>query len=245
MFHAAKLVAGQDGHPIFLEGLADAGVGLEPPQREGYLVEHGFQLGHLFRVAFPVEGREGAPVALGCLGLEASGGEGKEIGGQQVGGAECESLSAVAKRFPLRDVGIAEGGPFLGQCEGKGETGLQVGLVETGKDRAGMVGHEECVEIVSIAVQSLVSAHNVDIHMVVLALFEPLAAHHDMLVMVLDRPLFPVHGDMVPVYRPLEVYLQVFVAAAPHESHPGLPPYRFLFLCGQVKVQGVGHIAYL
>ena len=66
-----------------------------------------------------------------------------------------------------------------------------------------------------------------------------------MLVMVQDRPLFPVYGDMLPAYRSLEVYLQVFVTVVPREGYFGRSSYRLLFLHRKVEVQGVGHIAYL
>ena len=72
-----------------------------------------------------------------------------------------------------------------------------------------------------------------------------LAVDHNMLVMVQDRPLFPVYGDMLPAYRSLEVYLQVFVTVVPREGYFGRSSYRLLFLHRKVEVQGVGHIAYL
>ena len=258
VLHAAKLIPGEDDESMLLKGLADAGVVFHPAQGQSGLVEDDGQLGDLRGVGLAVEDGDFTAVALGGLLLEPPCGEGEQIGGEGVAESETAGFPAILcltcgqcrDFFFLRHGGVADGGPLLGQGERQFIAGLDVGLVETGEGAAGMVGDEQGVHVVGIAVECLVVTDKPYGYLILAFRREKSTGNDDVLVADFRLQLLAVDDNRL-FDAALEVELQRLclglfaLLAFPHKmdfhraGHGGLGTGR------QVEGQMVGHVAHL
>lgn len=149
MLHAAELEAGDKNEIEFAEGVGLGGVVFQPGERLGVEVEDGFAIGGDFLgVCFPVEEAEFSSVALGFFDLEFTGGEGEEVGGDELGFVLVLSIPDV--------------GPTGGKVHVEAEAGFQVGLVKAREGGGGTVGDEEGVEEVGLSVEGEVAGEEAD-----------------------------------------------------------------------------------
>ena len=165
MLHTAKLVAGKDHQPIFLEGVGDTRIAFHPFQRLTDLIKHLIELCHLRGISLAVECTDGLTLTAAGLLVEVSGHEGIEVGGQ---------LTSIAARHRLPSC----------RCPKRGhEDRSEVGLVEAGERGTCQVWYEKGVHIILVAVQSLVETREVDLDLV-LSLLQRLHRHDDMLILI-------------------------------------------------------------
>ena len=162
MLHAAVLEIGQHDEIVFCKRIGDAGVFLH--KREGVedQPEDVGLLGQSGGIGLPVIHRDG-PAAAFCEGaLELSGHEREEIGAERLGLREADGLAVVGFRRLLLDIGIGHGRPIVRNGQRQRVPGLEVRLVEAGKERARAVGNQQRVEEIVSPVERPVSRRKSD-----------------------------------------------------------------------------------
>ena len=178
----------------------------------------------LERIGLTEQRRELTTVACGSLHLKQSRSEREQIGGNGF-------TRPVADAHPsVRDV----------QSQVKDR--LEIGLVEAWESAAGMVGDEECVEVIIVTIERLVAAASADGD-AVLAMLQTSFGDDD--VFLFQACLYPIainHDEVLQLIgRCLKINLQVFVAIP--EKRDGLIKRHWLRnFTRNRKSQPIAHI---
>ena len=162
MLHPAILKGGKQGKIEFVKWEGNTGVVFQPAECRSVKVENGgFVARYLGRVRFPVIHVHDPPVSLGLTVAEVACGKSKQVGGNGFRGRKSEVLLA-APQLALHFCPVTHGLPVGRYRQTQTKTGLEVGLVKTGKEGGGAVGHQQGVQVLRIAVERLFTRHEGD-----------------------------------------------------------------------------------
>lgn len=151
----------------------------------------------LRRVRFPVIDADRLSVAVesGCIPASCCKGEG--VGGEKVGFLEAKLSPAVFNLFIPNPV-IGDGHPFFRDVERERESGLEIGLIETGEQCPRPVRHQKGVQEFRPPVERSVIRDEGDGNLV-LSLAQRLRRNDDVLVPYVRSDIPSVDGE--PSYR--------------------------------------------